>query len=154
MLAPTLEKAAQNNQLKGIPCMNVKDIQRYLTPSPATANGRMKKPKAGIESIKNEQISIEEDMYPSNGSSSSEGMSNRISNVFLLCCPDGEGKGTMYTYATGALPVMSLDRKQYYCVAYNYDNKYIHAKDVDGPKDETIVKTVKDFFTTMKELGQ
>ena len=40
--AQTLEKAIQNDQLRGFPCMNVKDIRRHLAPSPATAKGRMK----------------------------------------------------------------------------------------------------------------
>ena len=39
----TLEKAITNNQLKGFPCMNLKDIRRHLPPSPATPKGRMKK---------------------------------------------------------------------------------------------------------------
>jgi len=41
----TLEKAIANDQLKGFPCMNLKDVRRHLPPSPATPKGRMKKTK-------------------------------------------------------------------------------------------------------------
>ena len=34
--------------------MNIKDIRRYLTPSPPTPTGRMKKPEAGTRSIRKE----------------------------------------------------------------------------------------------------
>ena len=50
MLPTTLEKAISNNQLKGIPMMNIKDIWRHLPPSSATPKGRMKKPRGGIRS--------------------------------------------------------------------------------------------------------
>ena len=61
----TLEKAIGNEQLRGFPCMNIKDIRRYLAPSPATAKGRMKKPKAGIRSTRNSKSEIvkEEEEY-------------------------------------------------------------------------------------------
>ena len=52
MPAATLEKAINNNQLKGIPMMNVKDIRRHLLPSPATPKGRMKRPRGGIRSTR------------------------------------------------------------------------------------------------------
>ena len=46
MPPPTLEKAISNNQLKGFPCMNLKEIRRHLPPSPATPKGRRKILKA------------------------------------------------------------------------------------------------------------
>ena len=49
MPVATLEKAINNNQLKGIPMMNIKDIWRHLPPSPATPKGRMKKPRGASE---------------------------------------------------------------------------------------------------------
>ena len=41
----TLEKAISNNQLKGFPMTNIKDIRRHLPPSPATPKGRVKNPE-------------------------------------------------------------------------------------------------------------
>ena len=49
--APTLLKAIANNQVTGFPCMNTKDIKRYLAPWPATPKVRMKKSRAGIRSM-------------------------------------------------------------------------------------------------------
>ena len=80
----TLEKAISNNQLKGIPMMNVKDIRRHLPPPPATPKGRIKKPRGSIRSTRREkkdefekeleeQIKLDEDMHPAVGSTSSEG---------------------------------------------------------------------------------
>ena len=49
MLPTTLEKVISKNQLKGIPMMNIKDIQRHLPPSPPMSKGRMKKPEGASE---------------------------------------------------------------------------------------------------------
>ena len=44
-----LIESALNNQLTGISFINNEEtIHKYLSPSPATSKGRMKKPKAGI----------------------------------------------------------------------------------------------------------
>ena len=45
--------------------------------------------------------------------------------------------------AAGTLPVMFLDRHQYYKVAYDYDNHFIKEKEVSDLKDVTIVGTVR-----------
>ena len=48
-----LIEAALNNQLTGIPFINKPDtIRNYLSPSPETPKGRMKKPKSGILSTR------------------------------------------------------------------------------------------------------
>ena len=133
----TLEKAINNNQLKGFPMMNVKDIRRHLPPSPATPKGRMKRPRGGIRSTRKknktefemeweEQKRIDEDMHPTNGSTASEGV-NKINNVFCFAALAEKEKGIEYTDATGALPVLSVDGHQYYMVAYDYDNNFIEA---------------------------
>ena len=41
---PTLINTIKNEQLTGFPCMTVKYVKRYPTPSPATPKGRMKRP--------------------------------------------------------------------------------------------------------------
>ena len=50
MPIPTLVKAIQNNQLTGFPCMTVKNVKKYLAPSPATPKGCMKRLRTGIRS--------------------------------------------------------------------------------------------------------
>ena len=48
----TLIKAIENEQLEGFPFMKTKMVRKYLAPSPATAKGRMKRPRAGIRSTR------------------------------------------------------------------------------------------------------
>ena len=114
----------QNDQLCGFPCMNinsaVKDIRRYLAPYPAMAKGRMKKPTAGIRSIRNKKkvsqnVDMEldvEDMHPTDGST--------------MCRRGQTQKYTMYINATGALPVRFLNGKSYYVVICDYHNNYVN----------------------------
>ena len=156
MPAQTLEKAIQNDQLRGFPCMNVKDIRKHLAPSPATAKGRMKKPKQGIRSTRKnqcEEVMDAEDMHPTNRSKTSEGGGEHEANFFCFAALADKEKGTVYTDATGALPVMSLNGKQYYIVMYEYDNNYIHALPVSDLRDVTVVAAVDDFFKEMEEKG-
>ena len=48
---------------------------------------------------------------------------------------------------------MSLEGKQYYVFAYDYDNNYIDTVPVVNLKDKTMVDTVKTMFKTMEEKG-
>ena len=120
MPPPMLEKAISNNQLKGIPMMNVKDIRRHLPPPPATPKGRMKKPRGGIRRLRREkkdelekeleeQIKLDKDMHPEAGSAASEGVPMN-NNVFCFASLAEKGKGTMYTDATGAFPVIETNK--------------------------------------------
>jgi len=45
---PTLLKAIDNEQLKGIPFMKADLVRKYLAKSPATSKGRMKRPRKGL----------------------------------------------------------------------------------------------------------
>ena len=66
-------------------------------------------------------------MHLMDGSKSSEGVSDKENNVFCFAALADKEEGTVYTDATGALPVVSLNGKQYYIVMYDYDNKYVNA---------------------------
>ena len=90
----TLEKTISNNQLKGFPMMNTKDIRRYLPPSLVTPKGRMKRPKGGIRSTRREnkdefekeleeQLILDEDMHPATGSMASKGVPTN-NNMFCF----------------------------------------------------------------------
>ena len=95
---------------------------------------------------------LDEDMHPAAGSKTSEGVPTN-NNVFCFAAMAKKEKGTVYTDATGALPVMSLGGHQYYIVAYNYDNNFIDPKEVSNPKDETIVETVQKMFDKIEAHG-
>ena len=68
-----------------------------------------------------EQFVLDEDMHPTAGSTTTEGVPT-INNVFCFAVLSEKEKGTVNTDATGALPMMSLDGHQYYIIAYDYDN--------------------------------
>ena len=46
---------------------------------------------------------------------------------------------------------MSLDGKQYFFVAYDYDTNYIFAIPIPDVKDETIIKAFDEIFTELTE---
>jgi hypothetical protein len=78
---------------------------------------------------------------------------NVISNVFCFAALADKNKGTLYTDATGALPVRSVDGNQYYYVAYDYDTNYVHAVPVEDLTDATIINTFDEIFSDMELKG-
>ena len=88
-------------------------------------------------------------MHPKDGSTSSEGVVGRINNMFCFAALTDKEKNTIYTDATGALPFVSLDGKQYYIATYGYGNTYVYALPVSDLKDKTIVAAVKEFEQDM-----
>ena len=61
--------------------------------------------------------------------------------------------GTFYTDMTGEFPVMSLEGKQYYFVAYDYDTSAIFAIPITDLRDETIIKAFTEVFEELVEKG-
>ena len=96
---------------------------------------------------------LDKDMHPAKRSTASEGAPTNTTNVFCFAALAEKEKGTVYTDATGALPVLSLDGHQYYIVTYDYDNNFTKEKEVSDLKDETIVETVQKTFDKMKAHG-
>ena len=125
-------EAALNNQFTGIPFINNSDtIRKYLTPSPATPKGRMKKPKACIRSTREKlksggaiKLGMEiEDSDSENETENTPTMPTPViipndepqaNNIFCYAALAEKQQGTLYTDATGAFPEMSLDGKQYF----------------------------------------
>ena len=99
-----------------------------------------------------EQLRLDEDMHPAAESTASDGVVTN-NNVFCFAALAEKGKGTVYTDATSALPVLSLDGHQCCIVAYDYDNNFIEAEEVSDLKDETVVETVRKIFNKMEERG-
>ena len=50
---------------------------------------------------------------------------HNANNIFSFAALADKQNGTLYTDATKALPAMSLDGRQYYFIAYDYDTNYI-----------------------------
>ena len=66
-----------------------------------------------------------------------------VCNMFCYAALADKQTGTLYTDATGALPVKSLEGNQYYYVAYDYDRNYIFANPISDVKDNTIITKKK-----------
>ena len=59
----------------------------------------------------------------------------------------------MYTDATGALPVVTLEGNHYYLVAYAYDPNYIFAIPIKNLKNESILEAFEQVFQELKDRG-
>eukprot|EP00956_Cyclotella_meneghiniana_P014140 scaffold21040_cov41-Cyclotella_meneghiniana.AAC.5 len=158
----TLIKAINNGQLEGIPFMKADLIRKYLAPSPATLKGRMKRPRTGIRSTRAKQKQSITPLRPQPPSPSVattphvipvESTSDSICNVFCYTALADKHAGTMYTDATGALPAVSLDRNQYYFVAYAYDPNYVFALPIPNLRDDTIIAAFDEVFQDLKKKG-
>ena len=74
---------------------------------------------------------------------------NGLNNVFCFAALADKQTGTLYTDATGALPVMSLEGNQYYFVAYDYDTNAIFAIPIKKLKDDSIIAAFDEIFTNL-----
>ena len=161
----TLLKAIENGQLDGIPHMKSETIRKHLAPSPATAKGRMKRPRQGIRStrnkrtINNEQDTQNDNAYDDEDDHITPGLNlipdddNSINHIHCFAALADKQEGTFYTDCTGALPVRSLDGNQYFFVAYDYDTNTITSVPIAGLTDGIIIEAFDKVFTMLKEKG-
>ena len=114
----TIAKAANNNQLQGIPCLNSpKIVQKYLVPSPATSKGGLKKQRANVRTTRpkikvEDTVPIEDEFKAPSPTSIPNATdirdSHSASNV-LCCAALGDATtGTFYTNITGAFLVRMI----------------------------------------------
>ena len=96
------------------------------------------------ENIKKEH-EHHDDMHPLLEIATSEGKDGNMNNIFCFAALIDKETGTVYTNATGALPLMLLEGEQYYCLAYEYNNNYIHVHPVTDLKDEIILGGICEF---------
>ena len=157
----TIIDAAHNDQLEGIPFLSKPAlIRKYLAPSPATPKGRMKRTKKGTRSTRpkpkkskkaaaeppTEAQEVDCRVVPPDGQEAAN-------NVFCFAALADKQTGTMYTDATGALPVLSLDGMQYFFVAYDYDTNYIFAIPIPNLKNDTIIEAFENVFDELNNKG-
>ena len=126
----------------------------------------MKKPKAGIRSTRKK--------FKSGGASrlgmkiEDSDLENENENTPTMPTPDiipnyepqtnkifcyaelaDKQEVTLYTDAIWEFPEMSLDGKQYFFVAYDYDTNYIFALPIANVQDKTIIETFDKIFTKL-----
>lgn len=156
---PTLLRAIQNEQLEGFPFMKADTVRKYLAPSPATPKGRMKRTRAGIRSTRKKPKRTKSPPSAPNiipdetADGTAEHVPNGCSNVFCFAALADKVQGTIYTDATGHLPVKSLEGHQYYFVAYDYDTNYIFAIPIRDVKDATIIAAFDEVFQELTDRG-
>ena len=73
----------------------------------------------------------------------------QTNNIFCYSAFADKQEGTLYTDATGAFPEISLDGKQYFLMAYDYDTNYIFALPIVNVQDKTIIEAFDKIFTEM-----
>ena len=76
-----------------------------------------------------------------------------MNNVFCFATLADKQQGMLYTDATGALPVVSLEGNQYYFIAYGYDTNVIFAIPIKHLKDETIISAFDEIFKDLTAKG-
>ena len=162
---PTLLKAINNDQMEGIPFMKAAMVRRHLPPSPATSKGHMKRPCAGIRSTRKIKTRSQKlkpircgKIHPNAIRTTphlvpDDEPLDGANNIFCFAALADKNELTLYTDATGALPVRSLDGNQYYFIAYDYDLNYIFAVPIPDLTDDTIVGAFDSIFTNLKKKG-
>jgi hypothetical protein len=77
-----------------------------------------------------------------------------VRNLYCFAARADKSKDTLYTDATGALPVRFIDGNPYYYVASNYDTTYVHVVvPVNDRTDTIIIKTFDSIFEDMEKKG-
>ena len=161
---PTLLKAIDNKQLENIPFMKADMIRKYLAKSPATAKGRMKRPRKGLRSTRQKPttskgtVNTIPEVHPNAQRTNTHYIPpdeplDGANNVFCFAALADKQTGTLYTDATGALPVRSLDGYQYYFIAYDYDTNYIFAIPIKDTTDASIINGFEQVFNELNEKG-
>ena len=69
-----------------------------------------------------------------------------MNNIFCFAALVDKHNRTLYTDATGTLPVRSLNGNQYYFVAYDYDLNYIFAVPILNLTDEPSSELLKMYL--------
>ena len=154
---PTLLKAIENKQLEGIPFMKAELIKKYLARSPATSKGGMKHPRTGIRSTRETRAQrrarLRRELPETVPIQHPQDKNDSSNNVFCFAALADKQSGTLYTDATGTLPVMSLDGYQYYFIAYDYDTNYIYAIPIKDVQDKTIIAAFDEVFQDLTDKG-
>ena len=72
-----------------------------------------------------------------------------MNNISCYIALADKQNGMQYTDATGALPTISLERNQYFFVAYDYDTNACFSIPMKRLKDKTIIAAFDEIFTNL-----
>ncbi len=158
--------------LRGAPHLNAKSVQKYLTPSPATLKGHMKRPCKGlrITTIKPTPPSLPRPpsnnhpfmlgLIPDNSDEDNKDKprpafindinDESIANVF---CVGAFADKNVYNDCTGIFPFMSLNGNVCFFVMYHYKTNAIFATPIPGLDSENILNAYKKNFEYLVSKG-
>ena len=145
----TLIQAIDNNHLTTFPNLTTKAIKYYLTPSPATEKGHMKRPRQGIRLAQaplKMQNHDDQDTIPIQEI-------NTANHIFCCAALANTITGTLYTDPTGRFPVQSLEGHQYMFVAYDYLINAILVEPMCDQEDKTVLAMFEKTFQYLKKKG-
>ena len=133
----TLLRAANLGFLDNIPFLQPDLIHKHLTPSSATAKGRLKLTPTGHYSTRSHPASS----------------TPKTADIFCFAALADKQQGTFYTDCTGKLPARALDGQQLFFVAYAYDPNYIFALPINSTSNSHIMEAFKQVFKTLTTHG-
>jgi hypothetical protein len=132
----SLLNAINASFLQGAPHLNAKSIQKYLTPSPTTSKGHMKRPRKGLRSTTPKPTCPSLPCPPSNDHPFMPGLipddsdeddedeprpafindidDESIAKVFCFGAFAGKNTGVVYNDCTSNFPFMSLDGNAFF----------------------------------------
>jgi len=114
----------------------------------------MRRPRKGLRSTRNKKKQeISETTVEIKKENESSEKHEGMNNIFCFAALADKQKGTLYTDATGALPVVSLEGNQYYFIAYDYDTNAILAEPLRSVKDADIIAAFEKIFQELKSKG-
>jgi hypothetical protein len=179
----TLLKATRRGFLKGCPYISVKLINKYLNPSPATAEGHMKRPRHGIQSttpkagtapaphvpvimfppvpmpsIHSNDSSVYIVHNPIEGATEphliiSDDDDESIVNIFAVGAFADKNNGIIYHDLTGSFTFMSLDGSVCFFVLNHYKSNCILPAPIAGLDDVSIFNAYKTQFEELAAKG-
>jgi hypothetical protein len=161
--------------LQGAPHLNAKSVQKYLTPSPRTSKGHMKRPHKGLRSTTPKPTRSSLPHPPSNNHPFIPGLipddsdeddkdklrpafindinDESIANVFCFGTFADKKTGVVYNDCTGNFPFMSLDGSICFFMMYHYKTNAIFATPIPGLDSENILNAYKKNFEYLVSKG-
>ena len=148
---PTWIKAIDNGQFATWPGLTSKAVRKYMTPSPATDKGHMKRMRQNVRStkIKQQMNEINEDINPPQELMTTE----KTNHVFCFAAIADLKQGTIYVDNTGKFPVRSLEGHMYVFVMYDYTTNAILIEPLRSMESQEFVTAFRKKITYLKKRG-
>ncbi len=142
----TLLNASRRGYLDSFPHLSPQNITTYLSPSPATSKGHLRRIRKNHRTTHPKQA--QQPTVPKSPRSPP-----KECNMFCLAVLADLHKGTIYNDNTGKFPVQSLEGHQLFFVTYVYDLNVILARPLKNQQSETIIDMYEEVFNFLQGKG-